>query len=50
MGIEHGPVFLDYFAEVLLAAEEFWADLPNPAPLFGVEFLDAVLQGAGHGN
>ena len=41
---------LGYLAEVLLASEESWANLPDPFPLFGAEFLDAVLAGAGDGN
>ena len=28
----------------LLSTEPLWAELPDPAPLFGEEFLQAVLQ------
>ena len=30
----------------LLSTEPLWAELPDPAPLFGEEFLQAVLQAA----
>lgn len=31
----------------LLSTEPLWSQLPGPAPLFGEEFLEAVLQAAG---
>ena len=43
-------ITLGYLAETLLASQELWADLPGAGPLFGAEFLDAVLQGAGDGS
>ena len=43
-------VSLGFLAEALLATEELWSDLPAPGPLFGTEFLDAVLQGASNGR
>ena len=32
--------------DTLLATEPFWSKLPCPAPLFGEEFLQAVLKAA----
>ena len=47
---ETSVVTLAYLAETMLAAEEQWASLPEPYAIFGREFLDALLAGAGHGN
>ena len=42
-----GTLSLGFLAETLLATEELWEQLPEPYRLFGNEFLDAVLSGAG---
>ena len=31
----------------LLSTEPLWSQLPDPAPLFGEEFFQAVLEAAG---